>query len=103
MQTAEYNNQTYSYEGVAQLFHLPMLEASILCGLDLSDFKKLMKKLGIHRWPYSYKRDVTRCDITTFVEFKVQHSKFPVGIQKISKKQQTLRIDKMSIANLINE
>lgn len=86
------------HEDVAQYFHLPLLQASIKLGIDLSDLKKEMKRLGIERWPYSYKRESNKQkeDLKMFSDFKV------CKIEKKPQKTNFSKVDRMKITNLID-
>jgi hypothetical protein len=41
---------------LAEYYHVPLLEACILMQIDLAELRECMKKCGITRWPYNYKR-----------------------------------------------
>lgn len=86
--------ENYSYNDVSKLFHLTVLQASIQLGIELQEMKKLLKRLNIDRWPYSYKK--TNHGIAgpaQFIQFKVELQK-PIVIIKKSQK--------MVVKNLLN-
>lgn len=92
------------FHKISKLFSYPILEASIMLGMEMQEIRNIIKQNGISRWPYSYKRKKENSLENGFLKFSVVQGEFkPQIVKKVSLKPKICKvISKVEVKNLLN-